>query len=117
VEQGGVKRGWAILPDTFEKRGTSNIVGIAERTANNQRTYAGKDVYFSPPHISAFPTTSADFDFADATAFTASGTQVLMVDGSVRVVNVSLGGKVAGDNTAFDITCSLNNPSEGHPDW
>jgi hypothetical protein len=117
VKQGGVKEKVAIIPDTFKQRGTSNIVAIAERTANNERTYYGTDIYFSPPHISAFPPTSAGFSPADATAFTARGTQVVMMDGSVRPVNVKLGGKVAGDNSAFDIACSLNNSAELPPDW
>jgi len=117
VDQGGVDDSVVIMPDMFKQRGTSNIVGIAERTANNKRTYYGKDIYYSPPHISAFPTTSIGFEFADVTALLASGTQVQMMDGSVRSVAPNLGGKYAGDNSAFDIACSLNNPNELPPDW
>jgi prepilin-type N-terminal cleavage/methylation domain-containing protein len=139
---------WVItIPATVNQRGTSNTVGIAERTANKTggtpngstvpitpRCYAYDpptaptglaagsyatpiDIYFYPPHISAFPTTSAGFNFADATAFSASGCQVLMMDGSVRPVSVSLGGVQAGDNSAFDIACSLNNATALPSNW
>lgn len=117
VKQGGVANGVAFLPATFNQRGTSNVVAIAERTANKTRTYHGKDIYFSPPHISMLPDTSPGFNAADATAFSANGTQVAMMDGSVRAVAVTLGGKVSGDNSAFDIACSLNNPTPLPVGW
>lgn len=117
VEQGGVKGGVAFLPGTFNERGTANIVAIAERTANRSRTYHGQDIYFSPPHISTLPATTRDFNAADATAFTSVGTQVLMMDGAVRVVALKRSGKVSGDNSVFDIACSLNNPRKLPEGW
>jgi len=113
--------GNAVLPATYNARGTSNIVGIAERVAAGppagsppvqvSRSYAGSDVYFLPPTISAVPYanwTAAQYTYA--TAMSSSGTQVLMMDGSVRAVALSLGGAYAGNvagASAFEIACSL----------
>jgi prepilin-type N-terminal cleavage/methylation domain-containing protein len=118
--------GWAVLPATFNQRGTSNIIGIAERVAclyaagapgsNGSRTWSQPDIYFSPPGIAPFPTTTwTAAHYASATAFAASGTQVLLMDGSVRAVAPALGvvpgtaatGNVAGAS-AFEIACSFN---------
>jgi prepilin-type N-terminal cleavage/methylation domain-containing protein len=117
TDQGGVLDGVAPVADLCKKRGAGNVVGVAERLANHTRTYHGRAIYFYPPHISVFPTTSPGFRTTDATAFLPSGTQVLMMDGSVRNVVPSLGGKVAGDNSPFDIACSLNNPNPLPLQW
>jgi len=123
------KGGYANMPATFTQRGTSNIVGIAERVAcvpinspnpgpaAGSRNYAGPDIYFWPPGISPFPMGQfgaagawAQLDYSKATAFSTSGTQVLMMDGSVRAVALSLGGAYAGNvagASAFEIACSL----------
>jgi len=117
--------GNATLPATYNARGTSNIVGIAERVAAGPppsagaaptpRTYGGLDVYFLPPIISSLPyagwSAANPSPFYTATAMSSSGTQVLMMYGSVRAVAVSLGGpaagNVAGNTNAFEIACSL----------
>jgi len=141
VQAGGADHlgGVALLPATFNQRGTSNIVGIGERGANKAgttytvsqtsaapytatftanvsqggRAYynvitagvpATADIYFLPPVISQFPTTGATYDWRTASAYSANGVQVVMMDGSVRSVAPSLGGL----NQAFDIACSLN---------
>jgi prepilin-type N-terminal cleavage/methylation domain-containing protein len=132
-----------IIPATVSKRGTSHTVATAERTANKTgarangfgapRYYANAtgvganattpyynvpvDAYFYPPHISFIKTPSAGFDFRDATAFSRSGVQVLMMDGSVRRVAPSQGGSPAGDNSVFDIACSLNNGTKLPAGW
>src|SRR5205807_2060838 len=102
--QGGVQypgTWWAHLPDTFKTRGTSNVVGTAQRLAQaslsnpaQRRTFysvppgpandAGynlvTDTYFYPPHISTLPVTSAGFNPGDATAFSTRGVKVQMMD-------------------------------------
>jgi prepilin-type N-terminal cleavage/methylation domain-containing protein len=128
---GGAARGWAVMPATYNQRGTSNIVGIAERVGctppasgagvPGSRTWCGSsttvdDVYFLPSQISPFPAgqigngwTTAQY--SNATAMSASGTQVLMMDGSVRAVAASLGTPYVGQGggpSAFEIACSLN---------
>jgi len=141
VAQGGIQSplltppalgGTALLPATFVQRGTSNIIGVAERNAqktgtvfvaampapaapytNGPRLYYNPgatpqtttaDIYYAPPTISQFPTTSANYNCVTASAYSANGVQVVMMDGSVRSVAPSLGG--AGN--AFDIASSLN---------
>jgi len=145
---GGVSNGVAFLPGTFNQRGTSNIVGIAERNADKAGTavnpsnpapltgpsppfargprfyynlsqvsgvWPPADIYYHPPtRISVFPTTSTTYDFSCATAFSASGTQVVMMDGSVRSVAPSLGN---GANSAFDIASSMANPTPLPSGW
>jgi hypothetical protein len=140
--QGGVKvpgRWWVVIPNAFGLRGTSNVVGTAERLAQaslvnpaDRRTFysvppcpanvAGynlvTDPYFYPPHISAIPVTSAGFDPGDATAFLfRAGVDVQMMDASVRLVALSNGGRWTGDNSAFDIACSLSNPTQLPSSW
>jgi prepilin-type N-terminal cleavage/methylation domain-containing protein len=143
VAQGGVADNVIVLPAICNQRGTSHTVGIAERTANKTgarangfgapRYYANAtgagadantpyyavpvDIYFYPPHISSFAAPSPGFDFRDATAFSRSGVQVLMLDGSVRPVAPSRGGSAAGDNSVFDIACSLSNANLLPPSW
>jgi prepilin-type N-terminal cleavage/methylation domain-containing protein len=147
---GGVLNGVANLPGTFNQRGTSNIVGVAERVAcrtgtplagtpyntspwilpsstttaarlyYNTDKFIPADIYYRPPgstpvtNISTFPTTTATFDWTAATAFSASGCQVVMMDGSVRAVSPSLG---AGANSAFDIASSMASPTPLPSGW
>jgi hypothetical protein len=108
VSMGGVSKNVAIMPATFDVRGTSNIVGIAERLANDTRSYYGSDVYFYPPRISGFPPNSPGFWTTDATAFSWRGTHVLLMDGSVAMVDPKLAGCCSGDYSKFDVVCSLN---------
>lgn len=117
TDQGGVSNGVAVLPTTFTKRGTANIIAIAGRLANKTRTYHGPDIYFYPPHISSHPAISPDFQATDATCFYTCGLLVVMMDGSVRSVPPSLGGNLSGDNSPFDIACSLDNPNPLPPAW
>lgn len=143
--EGGVSNGTAFLPATYNQRGTSNIVGVAERGADKAGTIVNNaalgpvpaapllnpfargprfyyniapttpaDIYYNPPKISIFPTTSATYDPYSATAFSASGCQVVMMDGSVRAVAPSLGGTVT---SAFNIASSMNNPTPLPAGW
>jgi prepilin-type N-terminal cleavage/methylation domain-containing protein len=146
---GGAARGYAVMPATYNQRGTSNIVGIAERVGcippasgagvPGTRTWAGAnngpwggpanpannppgtnangaDVYFQPPQIMPFPAGSigngwTQGQYSYASAMSASGVQVLMMDGSVRAVAASLGTGYVGQGggpSAFEIACSLN---------
>jgi prepilin-type N-terminal cleavage/methylation domain-containing protein len=101
----------AVMPATFNARGTSNIVGIAEITAcaSQTRTWsatgapgAASSITFTPATILS-PVLSTSTT-VNACSFSTAGCQVVMCDGSVRSVATSLGG-AAG--TAFDIACSL----------
>jgi len=158
---GAALAGTAYLPTTYNQRGLSNIVGIAERAANKagtpvnaavgygassvpasqkvitpgplgaipDRWYFGAngalggtynttagDIYFQPALINQFPVPSPGGfpDITACTAFSASGVQCLMMDGSVRSVAPSLAGPSYGakasapQTLAFDIACTLN---------
>jgi prepilin-type N-terminal cleavage/methylation domain-containing protein len=133
INQRGTSNTCCVAERTANKNSAASPTGSAATTARYYCNALGTgasattpyyalatytcDIYFYPPHISAFPTTTATFDFHDATAFSASGCQVLMFDGSVRPVSVSLGGVQSGDNSAFDIACSLNNPTALPSNW
>jgi len=99
----------AILPATFNMRGTSNIVALAERVAYNSgvRPWSGTDIFFTPSAIQT--PTIANTNYASACAFSSSGCQVVMMDGHVQSVNASLGSAAGNLGTAqgFDIACSL----------
>jgi len=86
--------GTAVMPATFNARGTSNIVGVAEQTAGSSRTYGGTIITFTPAVIDV-PVLAAGVH-TNACAFASSGCQVVMMDGSVRSVASSLGGTGGG---------------------
>jgi len=100
--------GIAVMPATFNARGTSNIVAIAERVSYNGavRLWTSNDVYFTPSAIVS--PTLANTNTASACAFGSAGCQVGMMDGHVQTVSASLGGAGnTGTTQGFDIACSL----------
>jgi hypothetical protein len=103
----------AVMPGTFNQRGTSNTVLVAERTcmvsgsapvAPGARYYTSSDVGFNGAAVPALalPLTAASNNGV-ATAFSSSGVQVVMCDGSVRSVNSTQTG--SGDWT---VACTTN---------
>jgi len=131
----------AILPGTFTNRGTSNVVGFAERSCqggagvvrawpsvNLPTTPASlaadgivADCFFSPPQIQT-PPYVPNVGYYGACAFTTAGTQVTMMDGSVRIVNPSVGPQSPANTngtsqSSFDIACSLTSVFPLGSDW
>lgn len=81
-------------------------------------TNSGADIYFTPSNISTMPTTSAGFSAITVTSLSASGCQVVMLDGSVRSIAPSLGGvNNAATSPAFAIACSLNDSQALPATW
>jgi prepilin-type N-terminal cleavage/methylation domain-containing protein len=104
--------GTAVMPATFNARGTSNIVLVAEQTAYTTRYYYNSPNAFTPCALTvpSIPNSAT----VNACAFSTSGCQIAMCDGSVRSVNSSqagaegnLGGSGGAPVVAFDIACSL----------
>jgi len=108
---GGTVAAIAILPATFNLRGTSNIVAIAERssagsTAGTVRTWSSADIYYTPSTIQS--PTIANTYYVSACGFSSSGCQVVMMDGHVQAVASSLSGAAnTGTQQGFDIASSL----------
>jgi len=125
--------GTATFPRDFNQRGSSNIVGIAERTAYNSaatasvtqagRTYYGTDIYFSAGAFTILlpPITTSNCQTTVASAFSSSGTQVFMMDGSVRSVpSSSTGAATVSPVTqaaAFDTACNLTTANVLPSSW
>jgi prepilin-type N-terminal cleavage/methylation domain-containing protein len=110
--------GIAVMPATFNLRGTSNIVGIAERASAaaaatppvGGRYWSSADITFAPAFIQT-PVVANTY-YASACAFSISGCQVGMMDGHVQAVAASLSGPandlaLAQTTQGFEIACSL----------
>jgi len=115
----------AVMPGTFNQRGTSNTVLVAERTCAisgaaatppGARYYTVADITFTgttAPSLSLPLAASATANTAtgtsannngSATGFSSSGVQIVMCDGSVRSVNTTQVG--SGDWTTACSTTS-----------
>jgi prepilin-type N-terminal cleavage/methylation domain-containing protein len=106
---GSYANGTVLMPATFTIRGTSNCVGSVEATCGSGPTKkpATVAVTFNNTVSSPFPVVGGAAWTGTATAFSTSGIQVQMMDGSVRNVTSAQGTTaIAAGGTDFGNACS-----------